>query len=824
MRRISIDENQLARRVAAAESALAEKWNKSGPYSASLKNEKDETNKLIDEHEKLCHNLEKTRDRVQDESADLRSLADQIKKILDRNDNIGSWVSVLRKLKREEYEGMLSAIIGKEGSLERLRTMSDDTRRLLFNQELVMCKTDLDRYKRLSALYAEEQSEHKKEIEKGKKELQKATKDLEQYRNEWLEKEKELKQKDELIAGLEKAHGDARDSHAKVAQKKDEEIKNLKERLNISKLEGSEQYREFTDKLEALQQQLNMTQDANDLSTKMLEAAEKSRDGYKQQENKLWNQALGYKTAAEASRKEVQKMKEDAETARQNYEHQVQKAKKETEALRQQAKRIEEKTEAARQKYEQQAKQAREEAETARRNHEEQLKRIEQEVKDARVQHENELRQKEVEAETTCVQHDSRIRQMEEEAKTARGKHEQELQELQQCMENDRRDRARRDEDHHEVVEQVKEAINNLFSENEVLQRDLQQRDRTIIDLQGKINEVEQLKTSAETQRAGLEQSLEANRNELAECRVQNERLETQVSSISSDLEERKAMLVNVARMFRAQSGYEQGDLEKWVKFVEVAGQSTSIEFGNPLMGQDLSWTILQQWDSDTVVLGPVGNETMEQILVRLYGKVVVGEVDDETVDLIRRLIRDAESIGLVSFSLMVFVIEACIVAVGESRDYHALAVSFGLHQMVSVMATRSSQDVGDLQRRVEGLILDETSSIGALSVLLAGDGTRLTILIRNGQEVSLSGSGRVIASRYCPGRDLGVLILPNSSGYVWVLELGTNYVRRVATSRLIVTDSSQWIIKAVEGCENIVLPSESKEDWDWNFENLGSA
>ncbi|KAI0802854.1 hypothetical protein GGR55DRAFT_400693 [Xylaria sp. FL0064] len=279
-----------------------------------------------------------------------------------------------------------------------------------------------------------------------------------------------------------------------------------------------------------------------------------------------------------------------------------------------------------------------------------------------------------------------------------------------------------------------------------------------------------------------------------------------------------------MARRFRAQSRCPQSDIERWLEFVQVVARNHHVCYDGPRVEQDHTWTVLQQWGSDPVKLNPVKERTTERLLVQLYGKVVTEGMDDEAVDLVRSLVLDAEEAEEVPFRLMLFVIERWLHLIQGSRDYHAVALGFGLRQLVSVIRRRCSQDVGDVEYHLECLLSDQSTPMGALSTLLGSDnGSTLKDLIRGKQEVSLPG-GTMIESRHCPIQDIGVVVLPNSPGFVWTLDFGTNCVRRVGVPRLTINDDNVWILQATEGedDQDVLLPSAGPEDWDWNYDKIG--
>ncbi|KAH8157635.1 hypothetical protein CIB48_g10611 [Xylaria polymorpha] len=312
--------------------------------------------------------------------------------------------------------------------------------------------------------------------------------------------------------------------------------------------------------------------------------------------------------------------------------------------------------------------------------------------------------------------------------------------------------------------------------------------------------------TETEDQREKVKEELAAKSLALTEMKGQQQ----QTASTNKVIKEK------LARVFMAQSGCPRAELGRWISFVQMAGEADFVSCGDQLT-EDGVWTILQQWDSQTVALSTVAIDTIEGLLVRLYGKVGESEMDDEAVDLVRRLVMSTGTIGQVPFSLVCHVVGECLDLL-EGVDYHSVAIAFGLRQLMSIVSVRCSQDVGELQQRLEGMLSNQSTPLGALSALLASHQSGLKDRIRGGQ-ISLP-DGSEVPVRYCPAQDIGVLVLPGSAGYVWALELATNGIRRVVGSRLTVVENYEWRLRGIEG-QYITLPS---DDWEVNCEMIGGA
>ncbi|KAI0448862.1 hypothetical protein F5B21DRAFT_496198 [Xylaria acuta] len=369
------------------------------------------------------------------------------------------------------------------------------------------------------------------------------------------------------------------------------------------------------------------------------------------------------------------------------------------------------------------------------------------------------------------------------------------------------------------MKESAQKDVDNWTAE---LDRQRQQGESAIAERDQRIEEMQRQKEDRELEleRANPElekvnEELERVKEELTTKSLALTEMECQQKSVSSA---NKAIQEGLARVFSAQSGCQQPEIGRWLTFVQMAGQAEFVSCSDQLTAQGRTWTILQQWDSQTVALPAAATSTIEELLVRLYGKVGEGARDDEAVDLIRRLVVSAETIGQVPFSLARYVVGECLgLLVEESLDYHAVAIAFGLRQLVNIIS-RCSQDVGEFEERLGGMLPDQSTPLGALWVLLGSDnGLALKARACEGQEVSLP-DGSVVPARYCPVQDIVVLVLPRSKGFVWALELGTNGVRRVEVVRIAVEDNYEWRLKAVEGGEDIILPS---EDWGWYCEMI---
>ncbi|KAI1346018.1 hypothetical protein F5Y01DRAFT_322368 [Xylaria sp. FL0043] len=255
-----------------------------------------------------------------------------------------------------------------------------------------------------------------------------------------------------------------------------------------------------------------------------------------------------------------------------------------------------------------------------------------------------------------------------------------------------------------------------------------------------------------------MEKTIREKDAELESAKEESAATKRSRKSMEHAVAERDGQLRGLARIFRAQSGCPQSDIERWLGFVQV--------------------TVLQKWGSDTVRLNPVQGCRTEGLLVRLYGKLVTEGMDDEAIDLVRGLVLGAEKAEEVPFQIMLFVIERWLHLIQGSQDYHAVTLGFRLRQLVSVIRRLYSQDVADVEERLEGLLSDQSTPMGALSTLLGTDnGSTLKDLIRGKQE------------------DIGMVVLPNSPGSVWTLDFGTNFVRRVGVPRWTINDDNVWIL-----------------------------
>ncbi|KAI0440098.1 hypothetical protein F4803DRAFT_528680 [Xylaria telfairii] len=345
-------------------------------------------------------------------------------------------------------------------------------------------------------------------------------------------------------------------------------------------------------------------------------------------------------------------------------------------------------------------------------------------------------------------------------------------------------------------------------------ERELAAKSLALEEVEGQLEKVQEDLTAKSASLAETKSQWEKVNNELAAKSLALTEMETQQQQATYTNE---AIQERLARVFMVQSGCPGAGVRRWLSFVQIAGEADSVSCGDQLTEQGRVWTILQQWDSETVALSAVA-DTIEGLLVRLYGKVGVGEMDDEVVDLVRRLVVSTGTIGQVPFSLMRHVVEECLDIFGGMPGYHSMAIAFGLRQLVSIVSVRCSQDVGELQQRLEGMLSNQSTPLGALSALLENDQSGLKDRIRQGQ-VSLP-DGSKVPVRYCPAQDIGILVLPGSAGYVWALELATNGIRRVVGSRLTVVENYEWRMSGIEG-QYITLPS---DDWEVNCEMIGGA
>ncbi|KAI0435454.1 hypothetical protein F5Y09DRAFT_336824 [Xylaria sp. FL1042] len=303
----------------------------------------------------------------------------------------------------------------------------------------------------------------------------------------------------------------------------------------------------------------------------------------------------------------------------------------------------------------------------------------------------------------------------------------------------------------------------------------LADKEKTLEEMSERTRQMENTPKERDQRLQEIEKAIRAKDAELESTKASLDNTKRSLEVKERAVAERDDQLRGLARRFRERSGYPESDVEQWVEFVQVVAQSRDVRYDGPRTGQDQTWTIVQQWGSDIVKLNSIQNQTTEGLLVRLYGKVVTEGMDDETVDSVRSLILDAEEAKQVPFWLMLFVIEGCL-HVEESQDYHAVTMCFRLQQLVSVISRRCSEEVGDVEERLEGPLSDQITPVGALSTLIRGDnGRTLKTIIREKQE------------------NVGVIMLPNCRG-----------------------DDRMWTLRASEGeDQDVVLPSAGPDDWD---------
>ncbi|TRX94116.1 hypothetical protein FHL15_004884 [Xylaria flabelliformis] len=774
-RQASLDSQTPNRDMRRVEELLKEL--REGDFGRGLRDEVKSTALLIKQKQA---NNEKMKQRHDLLERKIKLVSDLTSLVWDASGTSGEWKG-LEQLEQKEFESILELVIGKEGSLDRIRNMSPDA---------------MGRLKNLEAEIVEQRlSEKIADLEAKISRIRTERNDARTSRTDALaERNEALTERDSMQAKRDAVRKRADDAEIEIATLS----KELEDHKALLKTKIS--------RLDALEKEAELIREENLKSGS---------------ENTELGDSL---TAAYASLKEAE---EKLKVKGASLDDTMAKLKEVTERKAHVDGLVVEKDERVAQLRD------------TLRARDTELLRLFKEKLDAW------LASKEAKeaAVASRREHDQRIKQLQDEAKKAlddqAALHSEQMQEMQVVVNNALREKQA------------------LDSNNADMRHDLCDRDITIISLRKKAIEDREAKETAQKevdactaeldhQRQQGESTIAERDQQIEEALRQKEERELELERVSLELEKvkeelttkslalteikdqqqsdstaNKAIQERLAKIFMAQSGCQQSDIGRWLTFVKVAGQADLVSCGDQLTAQGRTWTILQQWDSQTVTSLSAAVDTVEELLVRLYGKVGETEMDDETIDLVRRLVVSAETIGQVPFSLVRFVIGECLGLVEKSSDYHAVAVAFGLYQLVSLISRRCSQDVGELQQRLESMLSDQSTSLGTLLLLLGSDnGLGLKGRIRKGQELSLP-EGVVVPARYCLEQDVAVLVLPESSGFVWVLELATNGIRRVKAGRLAVVENYEWRLTAIEGDQDIILPS---EDWEWYCEMIGGA
>ncbi|KAI0183742.1 hypothetical protein EV127DRAFT_446282 [Xylaria flabelliformis] len=776
-RQASLDSQTPNREMRRVEALIRELREGEGDFGRGLMDEVKSTVLLIKQKEA---NNEKTKQRHDCLKREIQLVSDLTSLVRDVSGMAGEWKD-MERLEQKEFESILELVIGQEGSLDRIRKMSPDAMGGLKNLEAEMVEQRL--------------SEKIADLEANISRIRNERNDARSSRTGALaERNKALTERDSMQADRDAVRKRADDAEIEIARLS----KELEDHKALLKTKIS--------RLDALEKEAELIREENlksgNENTELGSSLTAAYASLEEAEEKLKVKGASLDDAM-AKLKEVVERKAHVDGLVAEKDEKV--AQLEETVRAKDAKLVEQ--------FEQQlsawlaARKAKEATVASRR------------------------------------EHDERIKQLQEEAKKALD------------------DQAAL---HSEKMQEMQVAVDNALGEKQALddnnadmRHDLCDKDITIISLRKKANEEREAKETAQKevdartaeldhQRQQGESAIAERDQQIEETLRQKEERELELERVSLELEKvkeelttkslalteikdqqqsdstaNKAIQERLAKIFMAQSGCQQSDIGRWLTFVKVAGQADLVSCGDQLTAQGRAWTILQQWDSQTVISPSAAVDTVEELLVRLYGKVGETEMDDETVDLVRRLVVNAETIGQVPISLVRFVIGECLGLVEKSSDYHVVAIAFGLYQLVSLISQRCSQDVGELQQRLEPMLSDQSTSLGTLLLLLGDDnGLGLKGRIRKGQELSLP-EGAVVPARYCPEQDVAVLILPESSGFVWLLELAINGIRRVNAARLAVVENYEWRLKAIEGDQDIILPS---EDWEWYCEMIGGA
>ncbi|KAI1747150.1 hypothetical protein F4782DRAFT_448741 [Xylaria castorea] len=799
-RQNSIDSQTPSRDMHRIDKLLNELREEDGDFGRGLADEVKSTTLLINQKQ---FNNEKIKERRHLLQRKIRLVSDLTSRVRDASNTSGEWKD-MEQLEQKEFEDILELVIGKEGSLDRIRDMSSDAMGRLKNLETETVERQLsdkiiDLEDTIVRIRGERNGARAAKIDAlaGRTEAL-AERDAMRNRTENVERENFVLTRkleaNEALVETKTSRLDALEKEVGLVREENLRSGNENTELGNSLTTARASLKKSEEKLEKHRASLSET------GAKLKQAMERMAhvDGLVIEKDEMVGQMEETAREKEAELSRLLKEKEDALGAYQE---------------------------------------ARKAADTSRQEHDQRVKQLEEEAKKA--------------ADASRQEHDQLVNQLEEEANKAledqAALHGERMQEMQavvdgalrenQMLSNGKTDmhhdlfdkqitiitlRKRADEER-EAKESAKKEVDDCNAE---LDHQRQQGESAIAERNQQIEEVRRQKGERESE-------LDRTNLELERVKVQLEKVEEELTTNSlaltemegqqqSDLIANKAIQERLAMIFMAQSGSRQSNIGRWLTFVQMAGKADFVTCGDQLTAQGRTWTILQQWKSQTVALPAAAANTVEELLVRLYGKVGEAEPDDEAVDLVRRLVVSAETIGQVPLPLVRYVIgEYLGFLAGKLPDYHAVAVAFGLHQLVSIVSRRCLQDVGELGQRLGAMPSDQSTSLGALWVLLGSDhGLELKGRLRERQEVSLPG-GLVIPARYCPVQDVAVLILPGSPGFVWVLELAINGIRRVEAARLAVVENYEWRLKAIEGGQDIILPS---EEWEWYCEMIGGA
>ncbi|KAI1651648.1 uncharacterized protein F4817DRAFT_325092 [Daldinia loculata] len=344
--------------------------------------------------------------------------------------------------------------------------------------------------------------------------------------------------------------------------------------------------------------------------------------------------------------------------------------------------------------------------------------------------------------------------------------------------------------------------------------------------LQESASEIARLKKQLKDNNSDVNQRLHLIKFEITrleeDLNARNNQLPDETMRDGNPSEQIQDEVLGMARYFMMQSGQAQ-DPQIWIPFVKAVAEA-KFTAASQQAGEDRAWTIVRPWFKDGAPL-PTPPADLMNLLVRLCGRIYGGVWDDETIETVRALTTHMEQAPEAPIRVVAQVVESVLeIEINKIRTH---LVCFGLWQLALVVQRRWDGEMAELASQLGSKIVGLTGPLRALRDLLGSDcGRQLKVLIRERQDPypgeAQPGSSAVAAAlarlpvQFCQGRDIGLLSLPESDGYIWVMDLQSNTIRLVRNDRKNFR-GLRWKLEAVDGDgEDIQIPCDTFREMDW--------
>ncbi|KAI2601972.1 hypothetical protein GGR54DRAFT_645496 [Hypoxylon sp. NC1633] len=308
--------------------------------------------------------------------------------------------------------------------------------------------------------------------------------------------------------------------------------------------------------------------------------------------------------------------------------------------------------------------------------------------------------------------------------------------------------------------------------------------------------------------------------------------LHDKVRELESSVNEKESSELGLAGFFIAYSGLEQR-AQTWVDFV---GAAKDAKFMAPSQ-QAGTWTAIRPCEVDSAPFADVPAVGVVGLAVRLHGRILSKLWDDETVETVRALTNEVQQTAEAVPVSLILGLARQFIACSSIVEICGHLVGFGLWQLVCLVRRRWPElaEAQEFATVFEGDGVPLNPTLRLLHGLISEDcGSKMTLLARAREDPnpgeSISGDGSIeerfgrIPAMYCPEQDTCIISPNEPEGYVWALDLANRTIRLVQF-QVINYGDDQWQLKdAGSDGGSIVIPWRCDRDAEWviNHINIG--